>query len=697
MQHCAECGSGLPANVPPGLCPHCVLSDDLESASGEMPPLPRSFGDYELLEEIAKGGMGVVYRARQKSLDRIVAVKMLRSGFQADFDTIRRFRVEAVAAGSLKHPNIVPIHEVGEYDDRRFIVMDYVAGGNLAQFANQPLPPKRAAELLVTISSAIHYAHRHRILHRDLKPSNILMDYNGQPHVTDFGLAKGLETSLGEEGLEENHATVVLFQRHTADGEILGSPAYMPPEQADGRRGPVGRYSDIYSLGAMLYQLLTGRPPFEGASVADTLHRLLHDEVVSPRRLNASVPLDLETICLKCLEQDPARRYQTAQELAEELGRFLRDEPVLARSMRRPEKVWRWSRRNPAAAGLIAALLLILGVLCVLIKVLDDRRRGDLDAIASIRAMVVSNIEEMWQKPDKMTESISSEQLAALAGKRKRPAPVGALRLKLGMGATEAPVDRAREYEPMLDFMERRMERLLRRTVRLDLVLSKEVRMDKAVARDSLDLARIGALAFIRARQANPRLMPLAQENAPKDAVIWTPKRTGITNLNQVRSLAFADTNSTISAWAKVFLVRAGIRAANLSHHADLPSRVTELYAHREAVKAVLAGRFDAGVARPAHLNSEVGVEGRDWIALLKFDSSQTVWAAGGNMEDAVRDAFKTVLIELSKQQHLVLPDRVRDLIPIDTKLLLELEEALERDLKLFDSPAVPEVERGKL
>jgi len=345
-----------------------------------------------------------------------------------------------------------------------------------------------------------------------------------------------------------------------------------------------------------------------------------------------------------------------------------------------------WARRNPAAAGLIAALVLALGVLSGLIKVLNDGSRADLEAIASIRAMVVRNIEEMWQRPDKLSERISSEQLAALAGKRKSPAPAGAIRLKMGLGATEAPVDRATTYQPMLDFMEQRMERLLGQAVRLDLVLSKEVRMAKFLAQDSFDLARLGALDFIRARQTNPRLVALAQENVPKDAVVFALVRSGITNLSQVRSIAFADTNSTISAWAKVFLVRAGIRASNLERHANLPSAIIDLYAHREAVRAVLAGQFDAGVARPSQLASEVGVEGRDWVALLRFDSSQTLWAAGGSVPEPVRKAFKTVLIELTHQQHLILPDRVRNLIALDARTLQKLEEALERDLRSFDS-----------
>ena len=246
----------------------------------------------------------------------------------------------------------------------------------------------------------------------------------------------------------------------------------------------------------MLYHLLTGAPPFEGTSVAHTLHKLLHDEVAPPRRFNATVPPDLETICLKCLEKLPARRYGTARELADELGRFLRGEPIQARRISRLNRIYRWTQRNPTAAALFATMVVTIGVLVGLIKVLHDRSQRDLEAMASIRALVVGNIEEMWQRPDKMSERISSEQLAALAGQRKKRAPVGTRRLTVGLGATQAPVDRAIMHQPMLDFMERRMEKLLRRPVRLDLVLSKDTRLDKPMAQDGLHLVRIGTLAF---------------------------------------------------------------------------------------------------------------------------------------------------------------------------------------------------------
>jgi len=307
--------------------------------------LPRAFGDYELLEETARGGMGIVYRARQVSLGRIVAVKMLLFGPLSSPEFVKRFRAEASAAASLQHPNIVAIHEVGVHQGQQFFAMDYVEGPSLAKLlANGPLPARRAASYVKTIAQAIHYAHEHGILHRDLKPSNVLIDAKDQPRVTDFGLARRLE---GDSEL-------------TVTGQMLGSPNYMPPEQAVGRRGKVSRRSDVYSLGAMLYHLLTGRPPFVGETLTDTLEQVLNAEPVSPRLLNPSVPRDLETICLKCLENEPDKRYATTQAVADELGRFLDREPIHARPIIRAERVWRWCRRKPALASFVAATSLLL-------------------------------------------------------------------------------------------------------------------------------------------------------------------------------------------------------------------------------------------------------------------------------------------------------------------------------------------------
>src|SRR5262245_42989293 len=358
MAVCPECGGALPVGAFEGLCSRCLFEQGLRIVVDSTSPAAetasakglREFGDYELLEEIARGGMGVVYRARQKRLDRTVALKMLLLGPRADPNFVKRLRGEATVAAGLHHPNIVAIHEVGVQEGEHYLVMDYIDGPNLAQFVkSQPLPPRRAAQYLRPIAEAVHYAHERGVLHRDLQPSSVVIGSDDQPRVTHFARAKRLE---GESSL-------------TASGQVVGSPSYMPPEQASATHHRVGRRSDVFSLGAMLYHTLTGRPPFLGEELSQTLDQVLNHEPISPRLLNPAVPRDLETICLKCLEKEPARRYGTARELADELGRFLRDESILARPVGAPEKVWRWCRRKPTLAGALASTLLLLLVVAI--------------------------------------------------------------------------------------------------------------------------------------------------------------------------------------------------------------------------------------------------------------------------------------------------------------------------------------------
>ncbi len=344
-QHCTKCGASLQPGTLGNRCPRCLLGLALDTnTAADSPAGGQSFGDYELLEKVAEGGMGVVYRARQRSLNRIVAVKMIQPGRVGSVGMVMRFRAEAEAAASLHHPNIVPIHETGECEGQHFFSMDFIEGHNLADAVREgPLPATRAAQLLGKIATAVHYAHQHNILHRDLKPSNVILDEFGEPHVTDFGLARRLG---GDSSL-------------TLTGQVFGSPRFMPPEQASGRQEAVGTRSDVYGLGAILYYLLTGRPPFVGETLETTLAQVLEQDPVSPRLLNASVPRDLETICLKCLEKEPSRRYLTAQDVAVELDRFVEQKPILARPVGFVGKTARWCRRQPALGAALGAVVVL--------------------------------------------------------------------------------------------------------------------------------------------------------------------------------------------------------------------------------------------------------------------------------------------------------------------------------------------------
>ncbi len=319
------------------------------------PPLPSdgaggiatgaSFGDYQVIETIAKGGMGIVFKARQRKLNRIVAIKMILAGQFADKTEVDRFYSEAEAAATLSHPNIVAIHEIGEVQGQHFFSMDYIEGHSLTEMVREnPLTPRRAAEFLRTIAETMQFAHDRGIVHRDLKPSNVLVDRQQRPLITDFGLAKHVS----------NQSQI------TISGAIVGTPSYMPPEQAEGKGDQIGPTSDIYSLGAILYELVTGRPPFKAATPFETIRQVIQDEPLSPRLVNPGVPKDLETICLKCLQKEQSRRYETSQNLADELGRFLRGEPINARPINRLARFWRLCRRYPVTSSAIALALLLL-------------------------------------------------------------------------------------------------------------------------------------------------------------------------------------------------------------------------------------------------------------------------------------------------------------------------------------------------
>jgi len=345
----------------------------------DLPPQPvkdtlPEIPGYEILSPLGQGGMGVVYRARQTGLNRLVALKLIRWGARADADDLARFQTEAEAAAHLQHPNIVQVHEVGNAAAGPFVSLEFVAGGSLDRFlAGVPQPPRIAARVVQVLARAMHHAHERGILHRDLKPANILLADPADvspaekdalpwlPKIADFGLAKRLEADSA----------------HTQTGVVLGTPSYMAPEQAAAKKN-IGPAVDTYALGAILYEFLTGRPSFRAATAWDTVQQVISDEPVSPHRLQSKTPIDLETICLKCLEKDPARRYSSAAALADDLGRYLRDEPILARPVSSRERVFRWARRNPLVAGLLTALFVTLtaGLIAVTIfwRLSEDSR-----------------------------------------------------------------------------------------------------------------------------------------------------------------------------------------------------------------------------------------------------------------------------------------------------------------------------------
>ena len=356
---CGKCGAKIFADSRQNVCGACLLQAGLglpeedEGATDPAQTPSRShgarsaemlgdFGDYELLEEIGRGGQGVVYRARQKSLNRTVALKVIGLGPWATDAHLKRFRREAEAAAGLQHPCIVPIHEVGERDGFCYFSMNFIEGGQLDEVVKrEPMPIRRAMELIAKLARTVHYAHEHGILHRDIKPGNILLDAKSEPMLTDFGLAR----------LVEADSTV------TGTLEVMGTPSYMAPEQAAGNNAQLTSATDVYGLGAVLYQLLTGHPPFAGGTTYETIRLVLDTEPRQPRLLNPKIDRDLSTICLKCLEKDPERRYSSALGLAEDLERWLKHEPIQARRTGVITRSRKWVRRNPTSALFAASLI----------------------------------------------------------------------------------------------------------------------------------------------------------------------------------------------------------------------------------------------------------------------------------------------------------------------------------------------------
>jgi serine/threonine protein kinase len=371
-----ETVSGLQAQSPASEAKTWAPEDKPSQAPGNK---IRYFGDYELIEEIARGGMGVVYKARQVSLNRIVALKMILAGQLASQAAVDRFRTEARAAANLDHPNIVPIYEIGDHEGQHYFSMKFIDGPSLAHQAGRfTADPRAAAQLIVKVARAVHEAHQHGILHRDLKPSNILLDAHGEPFVVDFGLAKQLDGQGPQ----------------TRSGLIAGTPSYMAPEQARSEKS-LTVAADVYGLGAILYEMLTGRPPFRAESEMDTLLQVLERDPPRPRSFNPNIDRDLETICLKCLEKLPGERYPSALTVAEDLDSWLAGQSIQARPSGPLGRIWKWVKRNPALAILVVVLP------CWLFSLLSPLTSGHISTlvlIVIISALTLSTGQWLWRR-----------------------------------------------------------------------------------------------------------------------------------------------------------------------------------------------------------------------------------------------------------------------------------------------------------
>ncbi|MCI0541905.1 MAG: protein kinase [Verrucomicrobiales bacterium] len=386
---CPECGAEARPGAPSGLCTRCIFEAMArEEEDQETPALPRTFGEYDLLEEIARGGMGIVYRACQRRLNRVCAVKVLVGGEFSSTEFRHRFRTEGEAAASLDHPNIVPVYEVGDHEGHPYLSMKWIEGGTLGRRIEAARPgPREAASLVLKLARAAHYAHQRGVLHRDIKPGNVLLNPDGEPFLTDFGLAK----------LVEKESTV------TRTMAVLGTPSYMSPEQASGHTKHLSTAADVWGLGAVLYELLTGRPPFAGGTTMETIRQVLDKEPIAPRHLNPAADTDLEVICLKCLRKEPGQRYGSAEALADDLERWLRHEPILARRTSAWERAGKWLRRNPAWAALGIALVLGISSIALISTIAAYRLQQARAATERTNAQLAHHVRNLeWQKAEEL-------------------------------------------------------------------------------------------------------------------------------------------------------------------------------------------------------------------------------------------------------------------------------------------------------
>jgi serine/threonine protein kinase len=604
------------------------------------------FGDYELLRQIGRGGMGVVYEARQGSLNRTVALKMILGGDLASAAAARRFQVEAEAAAKLDHPNIVAVHEFGEHEGLPFFSMQLIEGAGLdrqmgalaltspggnsgKKAANRTAArqaQERIAKLVATLARALHYAHQHGIVHCDVKPSNILIDSHGQPHLTDFGIARLLD-----------------HDGQLTKSGVIGTPRYMSPEQASGRRNEVTGATDIYGLGVILYELLTGQPPFRAATPNETLLHVLEREPSPPDQLNPCVDRDLSVICLKCLEKDTRQRYGSGAELADDLDRWMRQEPIRARRASPRERLIRWCRRKPAIATLAASVVLLLMTVAVgsgLFAWNLSRKEKALEASQDLlRADLTSTLDDLWKETDKPAETITAARRRSLLGRPPRAAADVSSNppVRFAVYTFENPTAMERKFALLLENLQESVAAQLRRPVNIDCVIYRSYTAGhEGLLKGEVDFMRVGPSSYVLMKEKQPGISLLAAQDNLIECEIFTRTNSGIERLDDLRGkdFAFGDPESTFGTHlAQVVLGRIGLRAS------DLGLNSKHFRSHDEVREAVMFGRYAAGSANIVVLDPGVKV-------LHQFTNELRMpFIARAGLDPAVTRALKNALL----------------------------------------------------
>jgi hypothetical protein len=692
----------VPLDAPFGHCPNCLLDlgfGPLPEDCQPSPPRPKGFGEYELLEQIGRGGMGVVYRARQISLNRLVALKMLGPHASAFPGIAERLRLEAEVAGGLRHPQIVTIYDVGERDGQPFFTMELVEGAGLDKFigpdgfrlktepqtpsARRNGPEARIARVMVQIAQAVDYAHQHGVLHRDLKPANILIDARGEPHLTDFGLAK----VLGR-----------VATSGTATGAIMGTPAYMAPEQASGATKHASIAADIYSLGAILYEMLTGHPPFRAETPLETLRRVVEEVPKPPSTFNRNLDGDLATICIKCLEKDPRHRYGTAAAMAEDLERWLRGEPIAARSVGRLERAWRWCRREPVLAGLtggIALLLVITSVFALTAYRVTRNRLVDSEnarRIALDQLMDRINIE--WANPELRFVRVQPEELGALAN---RPITRDVTDTIIKLGVQLPGIDR-RDPQQKITKGHPALAHYLHtgspaRRLLLEIYIYKtSSNAVEGLLKGEVDLMQLNPASYVEARVAarplgialTPLVVQVHGGKAELHGAIIVNTNHGIDRIESLRghNFAFADSDSAIAnALFKLKLMAAGVRAPDLSGWTN-----TRPW---HASRLVREQKFTAGAADLLEANNLIKA-GAPLRVLDNVKSPSAPWIATTNMTPADQAYVQQRLVSLMDSDTLAGISRgLTGFVPTTAANYDELERQIA-EARQFDQIAEP-------
>ena len=678
------------------------------TASSGQPdgPTLRRFGDYELGEALGRGGMGVVYEATQVSLHRTVALKMILDSEAASLTSRRRFTLEAETAAKLNHPNIVPVYEVGEHEGQPFLSMKFIAGENLRKkivsgdlclitkgnstsktdFRDRAIA---IARLVATMAHAVHHAHENGVLHRDLKPANIIVDRDGQPHLTDFGLAKLLEPKVGA----STHAPI------TISGAVLGTPSYMSPEQAAGRRLSVA--SDIYSLGAILYEMLAGRPPFQAGTLLETLRMAAEQEAKRPGAINPRIDRDLDTICIKCLEKNPIARYPTAEALAGDLERWLRHEPIQARPAGVSLRLRRWTRRNRAVAALIVGLGAGLAGALLLLQMVNAEKGAKEKALAeaerqeqSIKAQLFRRLDQLEVYPERgYPEIITSEDRSIVTGGLVPVVSAGTrlMRYTVGIYSRQSPTEMMTQFAPILSYLETNLTEPGAEVIRLDLVIYGTYEQGiRALLQREVDIMRLGPASYVIARQQNPALGLVAAQNyqGVLRGAIFTREGSGVTNLAGLKGsgrFAFGDKDSTSGNFlSKGVLLDAGLNASSLV------ACCTNLKNHSKVLDAVADGQYIAGAGNASGVelrDEKLRQEGKSGLRILqRFKEPLTPWVTRENLPRELVSRLRARLLTLTDTNVLgAFRDKVTGFREADPSDYDELEKDM-RKARLFES-----------